>query len=188
MMESEMANERSREKLLEFLDYMADKGLMAKATISARKAATGKVLGILSGTEADDVTVLDLNDVMKRFQNLEGKGYTPTSLTTYLSRTKSAVDDFKSYLENPLAFRPSVQVRAPRKPEAKRTMLANEQSDMSPVTVTERAPARPPFSDSILPIQIRAETTVFVQGLPYDLTDAEAAKIANVVKAHVLPK
>lgn len=178
-----MANEKSREKLIEFLDYLADKGLMAKATISARKAAAGKVLGILGADEAADVTVLNLDDVIKRFQNLEGKNYTPGSLTTYLSRTKSAIDDFKAYIDNPLAFRPSVQSRATRKPEIKRDPAAAAASP----TVSERQPVRQPLSDSILPIQIRAETTVFIQGLPYDLTEAEAAKIANVIKAYAMP-
>ncbi len=177
-----MGNDKSRDKLLEFLDYVASKGLMPKNTILSRKAAAGKVLGILKGAEAEDVTALDLNDVMKRFQNLEGTRYTPSSLTVYLSRTKSAIDDFKSYLENPLAFRPNVQTRAQPKREASTAASKNNSSSSS-----ERAPTREPLSGSILPIQIRPDSTVFVQGLPYDLSEAEATKIANVIKAHVLP-
>ena len=60
-----------------FLDWMSEKGLMAKNTVVARKAAANKVLGTLSNEEAQDVTVLDLDTVMRRFTNLEGKGYTP---------------------------------------------------------------------------------------------------------------
>lgn len=178
-----MANEKSREKLMEFLDYLADKGLMAKATISARKAAAGKVLGILEAEEAADVTALNLDDVIMRFQNLEGKKYTPGSLTTYLSRTKSAIDDFKAYIENPLAFRPNIQSRTARKSEIKREPTTNVDGSAGPA----RQPVRQPFSDSILPIQIRAGTTVFIQGLPYDMTEAEATKIANVIKAYAMP-
>lgn len=181
--ESQMANEKSREKLIEFLDYLADKGLMAKATISARKAAAGKVLGILGAEEAADVTVLNLDDVIRRFQNLEGKNYTPGSLTTYLSRTKSAIDDFKAYIDNPLAFRPSVQSRVTRKSEIKRETATTAEGLATP----EKHPVRQPLSESILPIQIRAGTTVFIQGLPYDLTEAEATKIANVIKAYAMP-
>lgn len=177
-------SERSRDKLLEFMDYLSEKGLVATATISARKASANKVLGILKGPEADDVTKLDLNEVMRRFQNLEGKGYTPASLKSYLSRTKSAIDDFKNYLENPLAFRPGVQARERRKPEAK---SAVERSSTEPSPHPDKQPVKAPLSSSLLPIQIRSDTTVFVQGLPYDLTDAEASKIANVIKAHVMP-
>lgn len=180
-----MENERSRQKLLEFLDYLADKGLMAKATVAARKAAAGKVFSILSDEEAHDVTKLNLDDVMVRFQNLEGKGYTPASLLTYLGRVKSAVDDFKTYLENPLGFRPSVHTRDKRKSGSKK--------EKPPPTSTEqqhsfeRQEVKAPLSSSILPIPIRQDTTVFVQGLPYDLTEAEAGKIANVIRAMAAP-
>lgn len=176
-----MTNERSKQKLLEFLDYLADKGLMARATIAARKAAANKVLGVLSDEEADDVTKVNLDDVMTRFHNLKGKSYSPGSLSTYLSRVKSAVDDFKTYLENPLGFKPSAQTRERRKPEGKR--------ERSAPTITEqrhgveRQPVNAPLSSSILPIPIRPDTTVFIQGLPYDLTEAEAGKIANVIRA-----
>lgn len=179
-------NERSREKLLEFLDYLASKGLMAGATVSARKAAVNKVLGILPDEEASDVTQLDLDGVMRRFQNLEGKNYTPGSLQTYLSRTKSAVDDFQNYLRNPLAFRPRVQTRERPKSETK---LESSTSTPSGVehSGAERQLAKVPLSSSILPIQIRPDTTVFIQGLPYDLTEGEATKISNVIRAHVMP-
>lgn len=180
-----MADERSRQKLLEFLDYLGEKGLMAKATIAARKAAAGKVLGILSDEEARDVTKLNLDEVMTRFHNLEGKGYTPGSLSTYLSRVKSAVDDFKTYLENPLGFKPSVQTRDKRKPEGKKegSTPTHDEQRLS----VERQEVRAPLSSSILPIPIRPDTTVFVQGLPYDLTEAEAGKIANVIRAMATP-
>lgn len=181
-----MAGERSRFKLLEFLDYLADKGLMARATASARKAAANNVLGILEDAEAEDVTNLNLDDVMRRFQNLAGKGYTPASLKSYLSRTKSAVDDFKNYLENPLAFRPRLAARERRNSEIKEEGAGFTSSEHS--QVSDKQTPKPPLSSSLLPIQIRSETTVFIQGLPYDLTEAEAAKIANVIKAHVMPK
>lgn len=42
-----------------------------------------------------------------------------------------------------------------------------------------------PMSDSILPIPIRPELAVYIQGLPLDMTEDEANKIANVVKAMV---
>ena len=59
-----MTEKRSRQDFLAFLDWMSDKGLMAKNTVAARKAAASKVLSILSDEEAQDVTTLDLADVM----------------------------------------------------------------------------------------------------------------------------
>jgi hypothetical protein len=177
-----MSTGRTRADLLAFLDYLADKGLMARATVTARKVAANRVLGILSGAEASDVTALDLNEAMRRFGNLQGKDFTPASLQTYLSRLRSAVDDFKTYLDNPLVFRPRVQQRERRRTEGKKEEVSGTSEEAS-VAPTSRAHASAPLVSSVLPIPLRADLTVYVQGLPFDLTDAEAAKIANVIRA-----
>lgn len=179
-----MNNDRSRKALLRFLDYVAEKGLMAKNTVAARKAAANSVLGVLSEDEAEDVLGLDLKDVMRRFQNLEGQRYTPGSLNTYQSRVRAALQDFEAYLNNPMAFRPSVQARD-------RTSRGGNPSTApdSKTSTGSAAPrfASPPGASSIVPIPIRADLTVYVQGLPYDLTITEGRKIANVILAMAVP-
>jgi hypothetical protein len=178
--------DRSRTALVEFLDYLASKGLMAKATVSARKAACSQILGILEGDEASDVTSIDLDQVVHRFQNLHGKKYTPQSLVTYKSRVKAAIDDFASYSANPLAFRPSAQSRERTKSKNNKTNSEPKNID-APESKTDIIPSRPAqpamASSNILPIPLRADLTVFIQGLPFDLTPQEARKIANVVTA-----
>jgi hypothetical protein len=174
-----MTDKRTKQDFLDFLDWMSEKGLMAKNTVAARKAAATKVLGILSDEEAQDVTALNLDDVMRRFTNLEGRGYTPGSLTTYLSRLRSALDDFKVYLDKPLNFRPGVQPRERRKPEVRK-----ETESTAPAVNGEIAVAPAP---NALSIPIRPDKMIVIQGLPYDLTEAEAAKIANIIRAMVTP-
>jgi hypothetical protein len=44
--------------------------------------------------------------------------------------------------------------------------------------------ARPDMEDTIFPIPIRSDVTVRIQGLPFDLTRAEADKIAAVIMAY----
>lgn len=186
-----MDGQKSREALLEFLEYVAQKGLMAPATARARKAAVGKVLGILDEGEARDVTAIDFDAVMNRFGHLQGKGYTPDSLMTYKSRVRSALDDFASYVKNPLAFKPSVQTRerkssTPSKVPPNQTKRPPEGSPSE----TSRQPASiiaGPMASSILPIPIRADLTVHIQGLPFDLTETEAKKIASVIQAMANP-
>ncbi len=179
-----MNNDRSRKALLRFLDYVAEKGLMAKNTVAARKAAANSVLGVLSEDEAEDVLDIDLKDVMARFQNLEGQRYTPGSLNTYQSRVKAALDDFAAYLSNPMAFRPSVQARD----RTSRGGKSGAAGDSKTLTggVTPKF-ASPPGASNIVPIPIRADLTVYVQGLPYDLSSTEARKIANVILAMAAP-
>ena len=180
-----MSGERSRESLLEFLNYLADKGLIAKATANSRRIAASKVLKILSDDEAQDVTVLNLDDVMSRFQNLEGKAYTPGSLATYRARMKSALIDFEKYVENPLGFKPTVRRRGKNKSEP--SASADQKPSPASSSRTDTKPASQPMFNSIVPIQIRRDITVHVQGLPFDLNEAEADRIANVIRAMATP-
>jgi hypothetical protein len=67
----------------------------------------------------------------------------------------------------------------------------------TPASMTRNAPDSPvldvsrpstpavsgPMASSILPIPIRADLTIYIQGLPFDLTEAEAKKIASVIQA-----
>ncbi|MGQ0659800.1 hypothetical protein [Sphingosinicella sp.] len=181
-----MEQSRSREALLSFLDYLGEKGLMAPATAAARKVAANKVLGILDEKEADDVLSLDLQDVMTRFSHLQGKGFTPGSLATYQSRLKSALDDFSSYVQNPLAFRPKTQVR--KKAENGQKPLKKPQPHAARVATAEpetavRATPTSFVAPNILPIQLRENLTIQIQGLPFDLSKSEAQKLANVILA-----
>ena len=185
-----MADNKSREAALEFLDYVAKKGLMAPATARARKAAVGRVLSVLDASEAGDVTNIDLDHVMTRFGHLHGKDFTPQSLMTYKSRVRSALDDFASYVENPLGFKPNIQARE-RSSNGGKVTASKPRSDREPATLVN-TPSSPqklggPMANSILPIPIRVDLTVHVQGLPFDLTEAEAKKIASVIQAMAMP-
>lgn len=181
-----MNGKRSREALLDFLDYLARKGLMNKTTASSRKAAANKILGILDEGEAQDITALDIDEVLMRFSNISGADYTPESLSTYKSRLNSALGDFRNYLENPMGFRPSIALSGRRTTEPKKASTGGD-LQKPPVGQQKKDISNylqaPAASVSILPIPIRADLTIQVQGLPYDLTEAEASKIANVIRA-----
>lgn len=185
-----MSENRSREDLLRFLDYLGEKGLVARATAAARRTASAKVLAVLSEDEARDVLSLDLNQLMVRFDNLNRQQYTPDSLQTYKSRLKSALEDFSAYSENPISFRPSGKMRAGSvgkdAPKIGKKPSADEQ--FRTVTIS---PATSPAVDlpnvNQLPIPLRQNLTVRIFGLPFDLTQSEAQKIANIVLAHAMP-
>jgi hypothetical protein len=180
-------SQRSRGALQEFLEYLGDKGLMAKATAHARKAAANKILSVLSEEEAGDVTAIDLDDVITRFSNLHGKKYTPQSLVTYKSRLNSALDDFEAYIANPLGFRPSLQRRESRAKESRPQGSPPQAAEPGSRAEQGGRPVHVPLAASnILPIPLRADLTIHVQGLPFDLTPAEAKKIAAVIQAMAL--
>ena len=182
-----MASDRSRDDLVDFLDYLGDKGLLAKATAAARKTAAAKILAVLSEEEASDVTDLDIDLLMSRFDNLNPRQYTPESLQTYRSRLNKGLEDFRAYLDNPVTFRPRSTSRPNRdsvSPKKKR------QTASSLVTRPVSAPSSPVVelpNANVLPIPLRQNLTVRIFGLPFDLTKAEATKVANIILAHAMP-
>jgi len=182
-----MSSKRSLKDLQLFLDYLGDKGLMAKATAQSRKAAATKILGILTDDEAEDVTQIDLDDVVSRFGHLHGRQYTPQSLVTYKSRLRSALDDFQAYLVNPLSFRPSLHAREKKAPTSRETSRPTAVNNSQQPPLAPRPSAAPMMADNIVPIAIRADLTVYVQGLPFDLSEREAKKISSVILAMALP-
>lgn len=179
--------DKSVSALLEFLDWTSEKGIMAKNTVSGRKAAVGNVLGVLDPEEKGDVSSIDLDGAMTRFINLEGKKYNTSSLNVYKSRTNAAINDFLSYIEDPLAFRPhssknekkGLGTNPPKRIKRKQHKEPSTSPDES------NAPVSVSHSDSakVFPIQIRENLVVRIHGLPFDLTPAEAERIASVVKA-----
>jgi hypothetical protein len=177
-------SDKSLSALLSFIDWMASKGLMQRNTAAGRKAACSKVLGVLDPEEQDDVTQVNIDEAMTRFHNLEGRKYVPASLAVYRSRVGAAIDDFKRHLADPTSFKPGVSQRKQTSSPAKK------QATREPAIGEARTPSGPDLSSgsghspvNVFPIAIRPDVVVRIQGLPFDLTEAEARKIANVVLA-----
>lgn len=185
-----MSENRSRDDLIRFLEYLGDKGLVARATASARRTAAAKVLSVLSNEEAQDVIGINLDHVMGRFDNLNPHQYTPESLQAYRSRLKTALEDFRSYCDNPVTFRPSGQTRIKQKSVSNGAKTTKKITSSAP-TAPQSAPSTTPAIDlpnvNQLPIPLRQNLTVRIFGLPFDLSKQEAQKIANIVLAHALP-
>ncbi|MEE9433333.1 MAG: hypothetical protein V3V15_03745 [Sphingorhabdus sp.] len=179
--------DNSLTSLLGFLDYLATKGLMAKNTAAGRKAACSKVLGILDPEEQTDITVIDIDQTMSRFVNLEGKEYTPSSLAVYKSRVKSAINEFKTYLSNPVSYKPSTSTKKSKTENSKKPTAGQpkKRSAKTP-NVQSRNEVSVAPSANVFPIPIRSDVVVRINNLPFDLTSAEADKIASVVKAMAL--
>lgn len=178
-----MSGQRSRDELTKFLNYVGIKGLLSLSTVESRKASVNKVLGILSDEEAEDVGSIDLDQVMRRFANLHGQGYTAESLRTYKSRTKSSIDDFIRYVENPMGFKVGGPKRQPRTKSATQGNLKTAENPIPSAPQAHLTAVMPSAGSSIIPIAIRPDVVVHVQGLPLNLSAREAKKISNVILA-----
>lgn len=184
----------SLQSLNEFLDYLGNKDLLNKNTVQSRKGAVNKILGILDEQEASDIRALDFDLVFQRFVNRVGKDYKPDSLMVYKSRLSSAVTDFLAYMESPAQFRPSSKPsgsgavgskkagKATRKPDGKREDRDGDSGNHS----TSRTP--PPVTPGTVnvPVPLREGVTVHITGLPVDLSEAEAARLAAIIKAYAM--
>ncbi|WP_309752727.1 hypothetical protein [Novosphingobium sp.] len=192
-----MSQNRSRDDLIQFLEYLGDKGLIPRATASARRTAATKVLSVLSDDEAQNVLTVDIDHVMACFDNLNPRQYTPESLQSYRSRLKTSLEDFRSYSDNPVAFRPNGQSRQKAKSSSSGSKIAarGKSSGSSKAASGELVVSTPPPSSPLvdlpnvnqLPIPLRQNLTVRIYGLPFDLTKQEAQKISNIILAHASP-
>lgn len=178
--------------LNEFLDYLANKHLLNKNTVQSRKGAANKILGVLDEQEASDLKQLDLDLVFQRFANKAGKDYKPESLMVYRSRLSSALNDFFLYVENPAQFRPALKsngsstakkpAKAVRKAEDQRAEGKPMGGEHAPPTTTQ---VSTPGSVNV-PVPLREGVTVQITGLPVDLTEAEASRLAAIIKAYAM--
>ena len=103
----EMAGlETSGTEFINHWKWAADKGLMNRNTAGATRAAVAQVLGAIGDPSQIDVRQLDIEDALRRFENMKKKEFTPDSLRTYKSRFRQAVASYLSYLDDPGGWRP----------------------------------------------------------------------------------
>lgn len=171
--------------LRKFLDFAGQKGLMARETANARKTAAEKILGVLDPTEVTDLRQVDLEMATHRFMNLQGAEYKPESLRVYASRVKSAVADFIQWVENPSTYKPSTgRTRSDNGKKAEsRTKTASTVAPSPPPAMPAHQTPAMQVGSLTVPVPIRSDLYVTINGIPPDLTADEAEKIANVIRA-----
>lgn len=176
-------SEYSSRAVVDFLQYAANKGLLNKATANAKRIAVERVFEAAEPNEAQDVREVDVESLMHRFMNLSGSGFKPGSLTSYQSRVRSSIEEFLAWKSNPMTFRPARRGAAKKgrlqgkaEPANLQDLWRSEHGARSGALGLTRA-------SLTLPVPIRGDLTVQIQGIPFDLTKSEATKIANVVLA-----
>jgi hypothetical protein len=172
--------------LEQFLTYLGKKGLLTPAAAASRRAAVGKIFAVLGEEERGDVFTLDVEGVISRFANLHGKGYTPGSVQAYASRMRASMDDFRRYVDDPVNFKMAGNGSSKLPKTAAKAQPKTRGKSDAPSASHPPAPnahVSPPAEESVFPIPIRQNLVVKVYGLPFDLSEAEANKIASVIKA-----
>lgn len=161
-----VANGRS---LVDFWSHASQKGLMNQNTAASLRAACSEVMGVLEDWENVDLRGLDLEETIRRFQNLGNSKYKPESLQAYARRFRMALPSFLSYLDNPAGWKP-----AARDSRAREKQAPTEQSKQRPPG--RGAPPKPlgGLLDYFFPLR---ENQTIQLSLPPDLKMAEVERL-----------
>ena len=172
-----MTNDYTMEDLLDFLTHSGDKGFVPAATAQALAVAARNVLGVLEENEQKNIGALDLDAVIKRFNNKRAKDFNPASLIEYARRVRRAIELYEQWKENPADF--SVKTRAPRK--QKKDSQANppmRNLDSSNGDVQPTPNLNGTFQSSF---PVGSGRIITVSNIPNDLTSTEAKKLSEFV-------
>lgn len=94
-------NSQTVEGLLSFLDYLKEKHFLGANSVEGLKTAVKKVFEGVDGANAATVqlTDLDLDGYLRRFQVAEGRNYKPDTIAVYGRRIRQAIDAQRHYIE-----------------------------------------------------------------------------------------
>lgn len=171
-----MTNDYTMNDLLDFLNHAGDKGFMPAATAQALAVASRNVFGVLEANEQKNIKTLDLDVIIKRFNNKRAKDFSPASLKEYGRRVRKALDLYDQWKNNPADF--SVKTRAPRK-SRKETSTEPRHSEI-PTPENHASTKQAGGYQSSFPV--RPGRVVTILNIPEDLTSAEAEKLASFVR------
>lgn len=173
-----MTNDYTMDDLLDFLSHAGDKGFMPAATAQALSVASRNVLGVLEEDEQQNIRALDLDAIIKRFNNKRARDFNPGSLKAYGQRIRRAIELYEQWKDNPADF--SVKTRTTRKSKKEaqaETLTSNLSTSNAEVQPT---PNRAGTFQSSFPVG--SGRVVTVSNIPEDLTSAEAEKLAQFVR------
>lgn len=171
----------SQTAFLEFLRQVAITGVTKPALARSRKLAAEQLLPQLKSHERIDLRLLDIDELCERFHKLQGSTIRPETLQLYNDRLSSGIRDFVTWNSNPATFQ-SVEAE---KPEP--VMVAAQDTPEMAQAREELALDPPRSPHDIFPVPLRGDLVVYLQNIPLNMTQAEAAKISAVVQALAVP-
>ena len=167
-------------ELVAHWNFVAEKGLMNKNSANALRTACSHILGVLDDWETTDINELDLEVVIKRFQNLKRRDFKPQTLDAYGKRFQQAVELFRDFNRDPSSW--SHKSRANTSSETRRNKTPQKTVEVK--NETKNDIGRP--SGLIdYPFPLRPDTIVALQ-LPTDLTEDEVKRLQAFIQALVV--
>lgn len=177
--------------LLEFLEWAGSTGEINQATANAYRTSTTKVLEI-GGTDDEsgndlDIKALDIENHLDRFTRLKAGEYATSSLNTYKTRFRNAVDMYRKWLDDPSSttWKSDLRERSgTRKTRKKEAPAGGDQVVETPVSSTGVVNAPPPPSPELLeyPFPLREGGTAVLK-LPRQLRSTDVERMTKFLES-----
>jgi hypothetical protein len=174
--------------LVAFLDYAIQKGYLKTATGQAMKTAVKEVLSATEGAEdwqSVDLTSLNEDDVLRRFETLRAMKFSAGSLSTYKGRFSRASAMFEEFRTSPASWRPSVKQRSRTKANGPSSAPSSDTAAVAPKAGVAPAPAQHSGHRSAIityPFPLREGVLASLE-LPADLTRREALRLSAFIES-----
>jgi hypothetical protein len=177
--------------MLQFLDYLVEKGYARPASVRPWRIAARKVLEGMEGSDYGLVSVLDIDpdEYMDRFANKKRHEYKAESLKAYRTRFKRAIQAYQAYLTEGDSWKPPTFAGARLRSTATKSAQGNANAKSANVveigTATERETALPvaatPSTLLDYPFPLSTGDLAHLR-LPRGLTVTDAERIGAFVK------
>lgn len=176
--------------LVAFLDYGIQKGYLKTATGQSMKTAVKEVLSATQGPdgwETVDLTSLDEDDVLRRFETLRAMKFSAGSLTTYKGRYSRAASMFEEFRASPATWRPRLRQRSRTNGNGGSTASVPGSLETDGRALSTPAPASAPHpghGTAIItyPFPLRQGVLASLE-LPPDLTRREAQRLVAFIES-----
>lgn len=177
--------ETTGKQFVEFWSWASSKGLMNENTAKGIAAPVRQVLSIDENWETQDVSNIDADELLQRFQNVRGKDFKPESLNAYARRFKQALDLFLQYTRDPSGWKFKGKISSNRKPKAEKSdkqLNLQVSEDIDKATLPQAGNLLPLME---YPFPLRDNCIVKIK-LPTDLKVAEVERLTLFIRTLAL--
>jgi hypothetical protein len=170
--------EPTGKQFVEFWGWAAQKKLMNENTAYSFASPVKQVVSIDDNWRNIDVSKMDVEDLLSRFQDAKGTKFTPGSLNAYFRRFRQAHDLFLQYIENPTGWKfKGQQSNATRKARALKAEKGKDTDDAFEMPVPQSGSV--PLVDYPFPLR---DNCIVRLKLPADLKVTEVERLAAFMR------
>jgi hypothetical protein len=178
-----MAGRYSSESLLSFLKDVVVAGHMPPTTARSRSNAARALMAYLTDGEKSDLRILDIDALRSRVAEDQGGALRPEVASLYIERLESALAGFLPFAAAPGDFEGGKSSESSQERQVDHRQLDHEERPEDRRALESARLRLDRNRSDIVPIPLARGSTVYVHGLPADLSPAEAQKIARVIAA-----